>query len=132
MELDEVYEVMEKSNYFNTFKENEVFNSLSKSAQVFYFSTVLYYHIETDRGTKALSRERLNKLKTPALRVLFDYLFFYEIDCESDSAVVETLDNVLSILNEREPLPPHKPKTEEEIQADLKRLFERAGYEYKP
>lgn len=132
MELNEVYEVMERSKVFNTLRENEAFNSLSKTEQIYYFTTVLYYHIETDRGTKTLSRKTLDKLKTPALRVLFDYLFFYEIDCESDKAVIDTLDNVMSILNEREPLPPSEPKTEEELQADLKRLFERAGYEYRP
>lgn len=131
MELNEAYEVMEKSELFNKLKENEVFNSLSKEAQVTYFTTVLYYHIETNRKKKAISREKLDKLKTPALRVLFDYIFFYEIDYDSNDVSMDTLDNVLSILNEREPLPPRKPKTEEEIQADLKRLFERAGYEYK-
>ena len=132
MELNEVYEVMKKSELYNTMNKSDVFSSLSKFAQVSYFTDVLYYYLETDGQRKALTRKELNKLKTLNLRVLFDYLSSCVIDDNCNDVPIDTLGNIMSILDEREPLsPPNKPKTDEEMREMLKRIYERAGYEYK-
>lgn len=131
MELNEVYEVMKKSELYNTMNKSDVFSSLSKLAQVSYFTDVLYYYLETDGQRKAMSREELDKMKTLNLRVLFDYLSSCVIDENSTDVPIDTLSNIMEILDEREPLPPIKPMTEEERREMLKRIYERAGYEYK-
>ena len=131
MELNEVYEVMKKSKLYDIMNRSDVFSSLSKQAQVAYFSNVLYYYLETDGQKKALSREVLDNLNTIILKSIFDYLSSCVIDENSSDVPIDTVSNIMEILDEREPLPPTKPKTEEERREMLKKIYKRAGYEYK-
>lgn len=111
----------------------DYFDLLPKEEQAELLLGAICYGEGTKRHKKAISKEQLNDYSTKEIRAIFRYLMTdLDIDVSTDMIAFDTLENTFALLEEREPLPPHKEKTEEELKADLKRLFERAGYEYKP
>ncbi len=89
------------------------------------------YHKYSEGNTKAITKEGLSNLETAIVQAIFKYLTA-DPDTHKVPFKAESFLNAFAVLRDRAPFAVSKPKTLEEIQADLEAMLTWTKVSYDP
>jgi len=109
-------------------KDVDYFEYLSVEEQAELLAGEEQYRIMAEGNTRVIPIEELTPLNTSIIQAMFRYIFTDDdLDLEK-SVAFENVQNVFSILHERNPLPPRDKKVAEEQRKEfMKYLREAVG-----